>query len=193
MTKKTGLFFGSFNPIHIGHMAIANYMVEFTDLNEIWFVISPQNPFKKRITLLADHFRLELVEMAINGDRRFMVCDVEFRMPRPSYTIDTLVYLKEKNPNKQFCLIIGSDNLKFFSKWKNYELIEQNYTRYIYPRPGTDEKDYENQVNSKVVQAPHIEISSSFIRDAIKNGKKVDKFLPDGIFDHIDKMNLYRT
>ncbi len=189
--SKTGLFFGSFNPVHIGHMAIANYLAEYTDLHEIWFVITPQNPFKKRNSLLNDQTRLELVEKAIGNDDRFMVCDVEFRLPIPSYTIDTLVYLKEKHPSREFCLIIGSDNLRYFNKWKNYRMIEKNFKRFIYPRPGTHEDDYQNIINAEIVNAPYIEISSSFIRDAIKQGKKPDRFLPPGVYEHIEKYNLY--
>jgi nicotinate-nucleotide adenylyltransferase len=188
---KTGLFFGSFNPIHIGHLAIANYMVEFTDMDEIWFVVSPQNPFKKKKTLLPDQLRLEMVELAIKGDPRFSASDVEFRMPTPSYTIDTLVHLKEKHGTRNFGLIIGSDNLQYFDKWKNYQMIENQFKRYIYPRPGTNPEDYKELKNSTVVQAPLIEISSSFIRDALKGGKKIDWFLPKGIYAFIEKLNLY--
>ena len=192
MKIKTGLFFGSFNPIHIGHMIIANYMIEFTEMDELWFVITPHNPFKKRNTLLADHLRLEMTEIAIGKDERFRACDIEFRMPKPSYTIDTLMLISEKYTGNEFSLIIGSDNLEAFDKWKNYELIEKNFKRYIYPRKNTDNKDYTNLINAEVVNAPQIEISSSFLRESIKNGKRPDKFFPARVFEFIDKMNLYK-
>ena len=189
---RTGLFFGSFNPIHIGHMAIANYMVEFTSMDELWFVVSPHNPFKKRTTLLPDHLRLEMAELAISDDYRFRICDIEFRMPKPSFTVDTLTYLKEKYKEKEFILILGSDNLEHFNKWKNYEFIEQNFKRYIYPRPETDKNLFNNLVNAEIVKAPLMEISSSFIRNAVKEGKNMKHFFPHKVFDFVDKMNLYK-
>ncbi len=186
-----GLFFGSFNPIHIGHMAIANYMVEFTDMTQLWFVISPHNPFKERKTLLADHHRLELVERAIGDDERFRATDIEFKMPTPSYTIDTLAWLSEKYPSNQFFIIMGSDGLPAFPKWKNASEIQKNYQRYVYPRPGFP-TDTAGQENLKVVDAPHIEISSSFIRKAIGEGKNIQHFLPPASWSYLDKMNFYR-
>ncbi len=120
---KTGLFFGSFNPVHIGHMAIANYVLEFSEISQLWFVVSPQNPLKKKKTLLADYHRLELMRLAIGDDDRYLVSDVEFHMPKPSYTIDTLAYLKEKNPNREFYLIMGADGLKHFHEWKNASIL----------------------------------------------------------------------
>ena len=192
MENKTGLFFGSFNPIHIGHLAIANYLIEFSDMNVLWFVITPQNPFKKRNSLLSDQLRLEMVELAIKGDDRFRVCDVEFRMPVPSFTIDTLMYLKEKHPRHNFQLIMGSDNLDQFHKWKNYDIIEKNFKRIIYPRPGSSEININELKNCEVINAPLMEISSSFIRKALKSGKKPDRFLPAPVYEFIEKMNLYR-
>jgi nicotinate-nucleotide adenylyltransferase len=127
MNKKVGLFFGSFNPIHIGHLIIAEYMLEFTDLNELWFVVSPHNPLKEKKTLLADNHRLALVRIAIEDNPKFKVSDIEFKMPQPSYTSKTLAYLSDKYPNKEFVLLIGSDNLQTFHKWKNYEQIIKNY------------------------------------------------------------------
>ena len=188
---KIGLFFGSFNPIHIGHMVIANYMVEYTDMDGLWFVISPHNPFKQRKTLLADHHRLEMVERALGNDERFRATDIEFRMPTPSYTIDTLAWLGEKYPLNRFVIIMGSDGLPGFSKWKNAREIARNYRRYVYPRPGYP-VDVSGQENLEVVDAPHIEISSSFIRKAIRDGKDIRNFLPPAVWRYLDEMNFYR-
>jgi nicotinate-nucleotide adenylyltransferase len=190
---KIGLFFGSFNPIHFGHMALANYFVEFTDVNQLWFVISPHNPLKKKESLLADHLRLEMVELAIADDSRFRICDIEFRMPQPSYTIDTLAYLTDKYPRHEFVLIMGSDSLPTFHKWKNFELIQSGYTRYIYPRKIDEKIDYSTYPNVNVVEgAPLIEISSSFIRRSIKEKKNVRFFLPEKVATFIDRYNLYK-
>jgi nicotinate-nucleotide adenylyltransferase len=188
---KVGLYFGSFNPIHIGHMAIANYMVEFTDMEQLWFVISPHNPFKQRKTLLADHHRLELVERAILDDDRFRASDIEFKMPTPSYTIDTLAWLSEKYPRNEFVIIMGSDGLPSFPKWKNAGEIQKNYTRYVYPRPGFPIPSGKLE-NLHVVNAPQIEISSSFIRKALAGGKNIRHFLPPDVWKYLDEMNFYR-
>ncbi len=188
---KTGLFFGSFNPIHIGHLAIANYMVEFTDIDELWFIVSPHNPLKKKSTLLADFLRYDMVEMAINTDKRFMASNIEMRMPKPSYTIDTLTYLKESHPGQSFVLIMGTDVLPTFNKWKNYELITKNYQRYIYPRPGFSREKLKSHKNIFFVDAPYIEISASFIRKAIKDGKNIKYFLPDKVYKFIKEKHLY--
>lgn len=188
---KVGLFFGSFNPIHIGHMAIANYMVENTDMDQVWFVISPHNPFKERKTLLEDHHRLELVERAIGDDERFRATDIEFRMPVPSYTIDTLARLSEKHPGNEFVIIMGSDGLPTFSKWKNASQIRRYCKRYVYPRPGFP-VDVSDEVNLEVVDAPHIEISSSFIRKAIGEGMDIRHFMPPKAWEYLDRMNFYR-
>lgn len=190
--KKIGLYFGSFNPIHIGHMAIANYMIEFTDLDELWFVITPQNPFKVNEQLLNDYDRLELLKIAINNDPRFSICDIEFYLPKPSYTIDTLTYLEERYKNRTFVLIMGSDNLPQFHKWKNYKIIEEKYSRYIYPRPGFQDIDLTKHKNIKVFDAPLMDISSTFIREAIKQKKDIRYFLPHGVYEEIDRMNYYR-
>lgn len=189
---KIGLYFGSFNPVHIGHLAIANYMVEFTDIEQLWFVISPQNPFKKKESLLYDFARYELLEMAIGKEDSFRISDIEFRLPKPSYTIDTLTYLKEKFPRNEFILILGSDNLPAFHKWKNYQIIEENYPRYIYPRKGTENIVWEQHKNIAIVNAPMIEISSSFIRKSISEGKDVKYFLPEKVYHQIVKMNYYK-
>jgi nicotinate-nucleotide adenylyltransferase len=188
-----GLFFGSFNPVHIGHMALANYMVEFSEINQLWFVISPHSPFKKKESLLADHLRSEMVELAIDDDSRFRICDIEFRMPQPSYTIDTLSYLTEKYPGHTFSLIMGSDGLPTFHKWKNYDQIQSRFHRYIYPRKTEQPIDYSLYPNSSIVaDAPLIEISSSFIREAIKEKKNVRFFLPGRVAEFIDQYNLYK-
>jgi nicotinate-nucleotide adenylyltransferase len=186
-----GLYFGSFNPIHMGHLAIANFMVEFTDMEQLWFVISPHNPFKQRKTLLSDHHRLEMVELAISEDHRFRASDIEFRMPTPSYTIDTLARFAEKHPNHRFSIIMGSDGLPYFPKWKNADQIRKNYPRYVYPRPGFPVEE-SNHENIKVVDAPQIEISSSFIRKAIAEGKDIRHFLPPQVWKFLDDMNFYR-
>lgn len=190
---KIGLYFGSFNPIHIGHLAIANYMVEFTDIDKLWFVISPHNPLKKKSTLLEDYHRFELVYRAVGDDDRFLASDIEFKMPQPSYTIDTLARLKEKKPNEEFVLIMGSDGLKTFNKWKNADEIVKYHHRYIYPRPGTPQEEYKNHSNFTIVNAPQMEISSSFIRNAISENKDVKYFVPEKAYEYIKEMNFYRN
>lgn len=190
--KKVGLFFGSFNPIHIGHMAIANYMLEFSDLDEIWFIVSPQNPLKQKDTLLQDYHRLELVRRAI-GDHFYMKAnDIEFGMPKPSYTAETLVYLKEQYPDKEFVLIMGGDNVSTLHKWKNYHYILDNYTIYLYSRFQQEESEFYDHPSIKQFDAPRMEISSSFIRDAIKHKKDVRFFMPEAAWQYCDEMNFYR-
>ena len=189
---KVGLYFGSFNPIHIGHLAIANYMVEYSDLDEVWLIISPQNPLKKKNTLLNEYDRLKMVELAVQDDLRIKPCDIEFRLPKPSYTIDTLTYLRERNPKVDFILIAGTDNFQSFHKWKNYEEILKQYQLYIYPRPGSDLGKYKDYNNIKLINAPLMEISSSFVRDAIKNNKDIRYFLSEEVYNYINKMNLYK-
>jgi len=191
---KIGLFFGSFNPIHIGHLALANYFVEFTDLDKIWFVVSPQNPLKKRAVLLNDYDRLHLVRLAINDYfEKYEVSDIEFSMPKPSYTIDTLTYLSEKYPENEFILIMGEDNLQTLHKWKNYEVLIQNYKIYVYPRKGFDSKALDLKANYTIFDSPIIEISSSFIRNAIREGKNVDFFMHPKVAKYIFEMNFYKT
>ena len=188
---KTGLFFGSFNPIHIGHMAIANYMLEFTDLKNIWFVVSPHNPLKEKKSLLADNHRLRIVREAIGDFNKFKVSNIEFKLPQPSYTINTLTYLKEKYPDKEFTLIMGSDNLENFHKWKNHEEILKNHEIYIYPREENDGGDMKTHPKIKITEAPIMDISSSFIRSAIKQKKDVRFYLPEGAWDYIKEMHFY--
>ena len=189
---KIGLYFGTYNPIHIGHMAIANYMVEYTDIDQLWFVVSPQNPHKKKKNLLNDYDRLELVHRAVDDDHRIRVSDIEFYMPKPSYTIDTLAYLKDKFPKYEFRILMGSDNLENFHKWKNYEAIVNNYGIIVYPRPGSDSSKYKAHKNITFTEAPLMEISSTFIRKAIKEGKDIRYFLPPKTWEYIDEMGYYR-
>lgn len=189
---RIGLFFGSFNPIHVGHMALANYMVEFTDMEQVWFVISPHNPLKEKASLLNQNQRLYMVNVAIEDDSRFKSSTIEFDLPQPSYTINTLVHLKEKYPQHTFSLIIGQDNLENFHKWKNYEEILKKYKLYVYPRPGAKSSELEQHPNVVLTQAPFIDISSTFIRDAIKKKKDVRHYLPEKAWQYIDEMNLYK-
>ena len=190
---KVGLYFGSYNPIHIGHLAIANYMVEYTGIDQLWFVVSPQNPLKKKSNLLNDYQRLEMVNLAIKGDDRFRASNIEFRLPKPSYTIDTLAYLKDQHPGYQFKILMGSDNLENFHKWKNYETILENYGVIVYPRPGFDSKKVQPHKNITIAKnAPLMEISSSFIRNAIEEGKDVRHFIPQKSWEYLDEMNFYK-
>lgn len=189
---RTGLYFGSFNPIHVGHMVIANYLIEYGSIDQLWFIVSPQSPHKERKTLLADYHRLELVRRAVDDDDRFKVSDIEFKLPSPSYTIDTLTYLDEKYPENEFLIIMGADGLKHFYKWKNADMLEKKYHRLVYPRPSVDPKDFVNQKNYTLIDAPQMEISSSFIRKAIRSGKNVRHFLPEKVFRYIDEMNFYK-
>lgn len=191
MKEKVGLFFGSFNPIHNGHLMLANYLAEYGGLDEIWFVVSPQNPFKDKKSLLADRHRLYMVEMAINGDERFQVCDIEFYMPQPSYTIDTLTRLQERHPNTDFYLICGMDNIESFKKWKNYEAILQYHHLMVYPRKGYNSNELVEHPSVTVVEAPEIEVSSTFIRNAIGEGKDVRYFVPKEVYKYIIDMHFY--
>ena len=190
--KITGLYFGSFNPVHIGHLAIANYMVEFAGVDEFWFVVTPQNPHKLKTNLLNDYDRLEMVQLAIEGDDRMQVSDIEFYLPKPSYTIDTLTYLQERNPGKIFKILMGSDNLENFHKWKNHEVILEHFGVVIYPRPGFDPSKIEHPNIVVAENAPQMEISSSFIRNAIKEGKDIRHFLPVKVWSFIDKKGFYK-
>lgn len=189
---KTGLFFGTYNPVHNGHMIIANYMAEFTDLDEVWLVVSPQNPLKPPGSLLADYHRLTLVKEAIGDYRRLKACNIEFKLPRPSYTIHTLTYLKEIYPHKSFCLIMGSDNLETLHKWKNYEMILENFQVYIYPRPHCDGGRFKDHPHVHFINAPLIEISASFIRKSIKEKKDVRFMMPQAVYAYIDEMHFYK-
>ncbi len=194
ISKKIGLYFGSFNPIHIGHMVIANHLVENSDLDEIWLVVSPHNPFKKKKTLLDDHHRLELVRRACEGYEKLKPSDIEFKLPQPSYTINTLTHLSEKYPDTQFCLLMGEDNLNTFHKWKNYEVILDQNPIYVYPRKTSNghENQFTNHSDIVHIDAPIMEISSTQIRKAIKEGKNVRPLLPTDVWEYIDEMNFYR-
>lgn len=188
---KIGLFFGSFNPVHIGHMVIANYMQEFTDLDQVWFIVSPHNPLKPKSSLLPANHRLRLVREAIGHNNKMKASNIEFNLPQPSYTINTLTYLKEKYPKNDFALIIGSDNLPTFHKWKNYEQILEHYELYVYPRPKTNATELLQHAHVKLVNAPLMEVSSSFIREAIKNKKEVPYMMPDAVYKYIKEMHFY--
>jgi len=188
---KTGLYFGSFNPVHIGHMAIANYIIEFSELDQLWFVVSPHNPLKEKRTLLKDYHRLEMVRLAIDDDDRFRASDIEFRLPVPSYTINTLTYLEEKNPGCEFQLVMGADGLKTFNKWKHADLIVEKYHRLIYPRPAVAAGLTSNLTNATVVDAPLMEISSSFIRNAIRAGKDIRHLVPEKAYKYMREMHFY--
>lgn len=194
---ETGLFFGSFNPVHIGHMAIANYIAEYSLLKEVWFVVSPHNPLKSKESLLAGRDRLYMTELAIGEDRRFRVSDIEFTLPQPSYTIDTLTHLSEKYPSRRFTLIMGEDNLSTLHKWKNAEELVKRYPLIVYPRLGSGRKSNRrlseilNMASVQEVKAPVMEISGTFIRDAIRNRKDVSWFLPPPVWKYIREMHFY--
>ena len=189
---KVGLYFGSFNPIHIGHMVIANYLVEFTDIDQLWFMVSPHNPLKQQSTLLADYHRYEMVYRAVEDYPKCKASNFEFSLPKPSYTIHTLTHLKEKYPNDSFVLLMGTDSLETIQKWKNYEQILDQFSIMLYPRPGYEGGSFLSHPNVTKVDAPIMEISSSFIRDAIKMGKNVKAFLPPSVWQYIDEMNFYK-
>lgn len=189
--KKTGLLFGSFNPIHNGHLILASYMLEFTDLDEVWLVVSPQNPLKNKNKLLADHHRLSLVRIAIENHPKLWASDIEFKMPRPSFTIDTLTWLSEKYDDRQFILICGTDIFPSFHKWKNFEEILNQYKLYVYPRPGYQLGRYVDNEKIKVFDAPLMEISSSFIREGVKAKKDMSFWMPEKVYQYILEMHFY--
>ncbi|TYA74372.1 nicotinate (nicotinamide) nucleotide adenylyltransferase [Seonamhaeicola marinus] len=191
---KVGLYFGSFNPIHIGHLVIANHLAEHSDLDQVWFVVTPHNPFKKKNSLLDNYQRFEMVYRATKDYVKLKPSDIEFNLPQPNYTINTLVHLEEKHPDFEFCLIMGEDNLKHFHKWKNADVILENYHIYVYPRISEDaiESQFEDHPKVHKVDAPIMEISSTFIRNAIKAGKNVQPLLSKPVWDYLDEMNFYR-
>jgi nicotinate-nucleotide adenylyltransferase len=191
---KIGLYFGSFNPIHIGHVIIANHMAEYSDLNQIWVVVTPHNPLKLKDSLLDDHHRLEMVYLATKDYDKIKPSDIEFKLPQPNYTINTLTHLQEKYPQHEFSLIMGEDNLNTLHKWKNYEVILQNHEIYVYPRLplGETKPQLPNYAKIHRIAAPVIELSSTFIRESIKNKKNVVPMLPDKVWQYLEH-NLFYT
>jgi len=190
---KIGLFFGSFNPVHVGHMIIASHMLEHTVLKEVWMVVSPQNPFKEKKTLAPDYDRLHLVKEAIGDHPYLRASNIEFNLPQPSYTIDTLTYLKEKYPKYEFALIMGGDNLSSFHRWKNYELILESHDIYVYKRPDTEGHQFEGHPRIHNADAPMLNISASYIRAALRDGKSIQYLVPDRVYQELSNNQLYRN
>jgi nicotinate-nucleotide adenylyltransferase len=194
MSKKIGLYFGTFNPIHIGHMVIANHMVEFSDLDEVWFIVTPQSPFKTKKKLLDNNHRYQMVFEATKDFPKLKPSKIEFDLPQPNYTVDTLVHLEEQHGKEyQFSLIMGEDNLKGFHKWKNYETILDHYELFVYPRISEGQIEHQFEGHSKInkVNAPIMEISSTFIRKNHAAGKNIRAMLPDAVWTYMDEMNFY--
>ena len=191
---KIGLYFGTFNPIHIGHLTIANHMAEYSDLDQVWFVVTPHSPFKKKSSLLDNHHRFQMVDRAIEDYSKLRASDIEFNLPKPNYTINTLTYLEEKYPDYDFALIMGEDNLKNFHKWKNYELILERHHIYVYPRisNGKVESRFDNHPKIHSINSPIMQLSSTFIRKAIKDGKNIRPMLPEHVWKYLDEMNFYK-
>ena len=191
---KIGLFFGSFNPLHVGHLIIANHFVENSDLESVWFVVTPQNPHKNKKTLLEDHHRLSMVRIAVEEYPKLEASDIEFGLPQPNYTVNTLIHITEKYPQHKFSLIMGEDNLNSFHKWKNHDVILENHDIYIYPRL-TDKKitdAFKDHPKIHKVAAPIVQISATAIRNAIKEGKEIRPLLPANVWEYLDEMNFYR-
>ena len=188
---KIGLYFGSFNPVHNGHLIIANHVINFTDLQQVWFVISPQNPFKPSASLLNEYHRFHLVQSAIEGEIKLKASNIEFKLPKPSYTVDTLAYIREKYPQYEFSIIMGSDSFCNIKKWKNYEIIINNYSLYIYEREGFK---IENSLNAniKIIEAPFLQISSTHIRKLIKLHKSIRYLVPDTVKEEIERNGYYK-
>ncbi len=189
--KKTALFFGSFNPIHVGHLIIANTIVQMGEVDELWLVVSPQNPLKERSTLLADHHRLQMARLAVDDNYKLRVCDIEMHLPIPSYTVVTLSALGEKYPDREFCLVMGGDNLLTFNRWRNYEYILENYRILVYPRPGCNNAPLANHPNVRMIDVPMMDISSSFIRKSIAQGHDVRYLLTDPVYKYLTEMHFY--
>jgi nicotinate-nucleotide adenylyltransferase len=188
---KIGLLFGSFNPIHIGHLIIANYLANHTDLDKVWLVVSPQNPLKKYGDLINTYDRLEMARLATDNSNNIQVSDVELKLPQPSYTIDTLTHLKEKYPQHEFALIMGSDNLVSLPKWKNYKLILRDYRIYVYPRPGYENAELASHPSVTITMTPLMELSATFIRKSLAEKKNIQYFVPDPVLAFIESKNLY--
>jgi nicotinate-nucleotide adenylyltransferase len=191
---KIGLYFGTFNPIHVGHLTIANHMAEYSGLGQVWLVVTPHSPFKKKSSLLDNNHRFQMVDRAVEDYPKLRATDIEFKLPQPNYTINTLTYLEEKFPDYEFALIMGEDNLKGFHKWKHYDLILERHHIYIYPRisDGSVETHFNDHPKIHKVDAPIMELSSTFIRKAIKEGKNIRPMLPEHVWSYLDEMNFYK-
>jgi nicotinate-nucleotide adenylyltransferase len=191
---KIGLYFGTFNPIHVGHLIIANHFAEYSGLDQIWMVVTPHNPLKNKQTLLDDYQRLQLVFLATEDYPKIKPSDIEFKLSQPNYTVNTLAHLQDKYPEHEFSLIMGEDNLKTLHKWKNHEVILENHEIYVYPRISSEEENMEMKSHPKVhiIDAPIVEISSTFIRNNIKKGKNIQPLLPSKVWEYIDHNNFYR-
>ncbi|BDD11204.1 putative nicotinate-nucleotide adenylyltransferase [Fulvitalea axinellae] len=187
---KIGLFFGSFNPIHVGHLIIGESMLEHAGFDQVWYVVSPQNPFKSRKSLLHEFDRYDMVVAAVEKNDRLSPCDVEFRMPKPSYTVDTLAYLGEKHPNYDFSVIIGGDNLSHFHKWKNHEVILEKGV-VVYPRPGAKPSRFDDHPNVRFIDAPMVDISATFIRENIREGKSIRYLVTEPVMELIDSRRYF--
>jgi len=190
--RKTGLFFGSFNPVHVGHMIIANYMVTHTDLDEVWMVVSPQNPFKKAGSLARDHDRLHLVKLAIGNTPGLRASNVEFELPKPSYTIDTLAVLRDRYPDRAFRLIMGGDNLPTLPKWKNHEILLRDHDIHVYNRPGYEAGELAGHPRVHFHDAPLMNLSATYIRKALKAGHSVRYLVPDAVAAELAASGMYR-
>mgnify|MGYP000990914450 CR=1 FL=1 len=189
---KIGLFFGSFNPVHVGHLIIANFMSTQTDLDKVWLVVSPQNPLKPKKTLARDYDRLHLVQLGIGDNPKIQASNVEFDLPKPSYTIDTLAFLKEKYPDRSFALIMGGDNLASLHLWKNYEQILAGYDIYVYKRPAYEVGELAAHPRVRICEAPLLDISATYIRECLRTGKSVRYLVPDAVWEYLESGNLYR-
>lgn len=187
-----GLYFGSFNPIHHGHLIISSYILQNSQLSQIWFIVSPQNPLKESASLLNEYHRLYLVQLAIEGEKRMRAIDIEFKLPRPSYTIDTLTYLSEKYPEYKFSIIMGADSFQNISKWKNFRQLLKSQTIYVYPRPGVSKLSSYDEATIINVNAPLLEISATQIRNNIKEGKSIRYLVPDSVREEIERNGYYK-
>jgi len=190
---RIGLFFGSFNPVHIGHLIIANFMATQTDLDRVWMVVSPQNPLKPKKTLARDHDRLHLVRLGIGENPLLKASDLEFQLPKPSYTIDTLAFLTEKHPEHEFVLIMGGDNIGSLHLWKNYEKLLADFDIYVYSRPKYDLGPLAEHPRVRIFEPPPLDISATYIRDCLKSGKSVRYLVPDSVWEYLESGNLYRS
>ena len=192
--SKIGLYFGTFNPIHVGHLIIANHLVEHSDLDEIWMVITPHNPFKKKKSLLDNQHRFEMVYKATENYSKIKPSNIEFKLPQPNFTSHTLAHISEVYPDKEFSLIMGEDNLRSFHKWKNFETILEHHYLYVYPRisEGKVATQFDNHPKIQIIEAPIVQISSTMIRNGIKAGTNIQPLLSKEVWEYIDEMNFYR-